>query len=328
MDGIRVSVIIPIYGVEKFIARCAESLFCQTLRDVEYIFINDATRDKSIDILKSVVSRHDDIRDRVMLINLCDNKGLPAARNEGLKAASGEYIFHCDSDDYVEPNMLEDLYEMASVQGADIVWCDWFLSLGKREKVMKQPCYHASIDAVKGMLGGAMKFNVWNKLAKRSLYVGNHIDFPAGYGMGEDMTMIMLFANARKVAYLPKAYYHYVKTNAAAFSRTYSSRHLEELKYNVTRIETFIKERYGNELDDYVSFMKLEAKFPFLLSEDKARLKLWKEWYPEANKYIMKNKTISLRSRILQWAAMKDQFWVVRIYSFLLNHVIYGSLYK
>ena len=77
-----------------------------------------------------------------------------------------------------------------------------------------------------------MKYNVWNKLVRRDLYIDNHIIFPSGYGMGEDMTMMLLFAFARKVAYLPKAFYHYVKLNTVSFSHTYSDRHLKELRYN------------------------------------------------------------------------------------------------
>lgn len=93
----KVSVIVPIYNVSRFIKRCVESLFNQTLDDVEFIFVNDCTPDDSIDILKKVIADYPDRN--TMIINHEVNKGLPAARNTGLKAASGDYIFHCDSDD-------------------------------------------------------------------------------------------------------------------------------------------------------------------------------------------------------------------------------------
>lgn len=328
MEDIKVSVIVPIYNVERFIAICAESLFRQSLQGVEYIFVDDATTDGSMEELQETAGHFPSLQACIKIVRHKVNRGLPAARNTGLAIAEGEYIFHCDSDDFVEPQMLETLYSKAKERDADIVWCDWFLSFENTERLMRQPAYSLPDEAVKAMLGGVMKFNVWNKLARRSLYVDNDIWFPEGYGMGEDMTMIMLFAEAQKVVYVSGAFYHYVKTNTNAFSRTYSDRHLSELRYNVDRIERFIKERFGSELDEYLAFMKLEAKFPLLLSEDSHKLSLWRRWYSEANVFIMKNKRISLRNRLLQWCASKNLMWAVRLYSFMFNRIVYGMLYK
>ncbi len=326
---VKVSVIVPIYGVERFIAHCAESLFKQTLQDVEYIFVDDATPDRSVLVLQEVIESFPNRKEQIRIIRHEQNKGLPAARNTGLVVARGEYIFHCDSDDYVEPDMLESLYNKAIEQNADIVWCDWYLTFAQNERYMKQPEYDSSMDALKGMLGGAMKYNVWNKLAKRSLYVDNNIEFPAGYGMGEDMTMMMLFAVANKVVYQSKAFYHYVKTNTAAFSQTYSARHLEELKYNVNRIERFIHTHYNDSLNRELAFLKLEAKFPFLITNgSNAQYKTWKEWYPEADEYILQNKNVSFRSRLLQWSASKGLWFIVRLYYYVVIRFVYGVMYK
>lgn len=326
----KVSVIIPVYGVEKFISHCADSLMTQTIREgVEYIFVDDASQDASIERLKSVLSKYPERAGQVKILIHERNMGLPAARNTGLAQAKGEYIFHCDSDDFVEPEMLETLYGKAKEEDADIVWCDWYLTFGSTERYMKQPDCNSPEDALKAMLGGAMKFNVWNKLVRRNLYIDNAIVFPAGHGMGEDMTMMMLFAYARKVAYIPKAFYHYVKTNTAAFSQTYSARHLEELQYNVDRISSFIWSRYGNSMEKEVAYMKLEAKFPFLMSDGKdGKYELWSTWYPEANRYIMQNSYISMRRKLIQWFAGKGLFVFVRFHYVFLNKIIYGVLYR
>lgn len=325
---IKISVVIPIYKVEKFIERCVRSLMEQTLQEVEYIFVDDATPDSSIEILQSVLNKYPHRAEQVKVLVHEHNKGLPTARNTGLAVASGEYIFHCDSDDYVEVDMLERLYEEALKKEADIVWCDWFLTFEKNERYMKQPEYSDSEEALKAMLSGGMKYNVWNKLVKRSLYVEHRISFPDGYGMGEDMTMMMLFVHAKKVAYLPVAFYHYVKLNTGAFSQTYSDKHLMELRHNVNRIVSFMQQNYGNSLDKELAFFKLDVKFPFLISSDTKKYNLWKEWYPEANFYILQNKNISTRSRWLQWFAWKDHFWIVRMYHGVLMKVVYGIIYK
>lgn len=316
----KVSVIVPIYKVEAFIERCATTLMKQTLREVEYIFVDDATPDSSIQILEEVVARYPERKEQVRIVHHKVNKGLPAARNTGLALAQGEYIFHCDSDDYVEPTMLEDLYHAANTQEADIVWCDWYLTFAENERYMKQPCFSTPMEALKAMLSGAMKYNVWNKLVCRTLYSDNSIEFPAGYGMGEDMTMMMLFAHAQKVAYVPKAYYHYIKTNTSAFSQTYSDKHLQELKHNVLRIVDYMQEAYGNDLEQELNFFKLDVKFPFLIANNYKR---WEEWYPEANTYILQNRTVSTRTRYIQWLAAKKQYWLVGLYSWVLNNIVH-----
>lgn len=324
---IIVSVIIPIYNVEKFISRCAQSLMEQTLVDVEYIFVDDATPDDSIKVLQGVINQYPDRKNQCRIIHHKQNLGLPAARNTGLAVAQGEYIFHCDSDDFVEPDMLEQLYCKATETDADIVWCDWWLSFAKNERYMKQPEYPTAIEALKGMLSGVMKFNVWNKLIRRSLYEENRITFPAGYGMGEDMTIMRLFARASKVANLPKAFYHYVQQNNGAFCKTFSEKHLSDVRHNVSIVTEDLRDLFGSTLDQELAFFKLDVKFPFLISDDPAKYNLWKNWYPEANRYILKNKRLSLRSRYLQWLAWKNQFWAVWLYYKLVYRVVYGIIY-
>ena len=257
-----------------------------------------------------------------------ENKGLPAARNTGLAVASGEYVFHCDSDDFVEPDMLETLYDEAKKKDADIVWCDWYLSFEHNERYMKQPDYATPMEALKAMLAGLMKFNVWNKLVRRRLYVDNQISFPAGYAMGEDMTMMLLFAVAGRVAYIPQAFYHYVKLNTEAYSQNFSLNHLESVKHNIRTVELFLHSRLGNALDLEIACMKLEAKCPFLMSDRKEMYRLWERTYPEANAYILRNHYISRRRRWVQWCAAKRLWFLVRLHGWIVGKLIYGIIYR
>lgn len=326
----RISVIVPIYRVEAFIARCAESLMCQTLREgVEFIFVDDATPDYSVNILQKVLEKYPERAAQVKILKHNVNKGLPAARNTGLTMAQGEYIFHCDSDDYVEHDMLEVMYRTAIQQQADMVWCDWYLTFNKNERYMRQPSYATAKEALEAMLVGKMKYNVWNKLVRRSLYVENQILFPAGYGMGEDMTMIRIAACAKTVAYVPKAFYHYVKTNINSFCQTYSERHILELQHNVKETATYILLHCGRKWEREVAFLKLEAKFPFLISNGKnGEYHIWMTLFPETNAYIGQNVVISLRNRIIQWFASHNQFWFVWLYNKVVMQWIYDIVYK
>lgn len=325
----KVSVIIPVYKVEKFIERCVRSLMEQTMTDVEYIFVDDASPDDSIQILHKVLADYPERCDYVKILTHNENKGLPAARNTGLSVAQGEYVFHCDSDDFVESDMLDQLYRQAKEMDADIVWCDWWLSFAKNERYMKQPNYTTPLDAVKAMLGGAMKYNVWNKLVKRKLYQKNNIVFPEGYGMGEDMTMILLFAYAQRIKYIPKAFYHYIKNNTDAFTQNHSKKHLKDLQYNVDRVERIISAIYGISLTKEMAFLKLETKFPLLImGSSTEQYKEWVSLYPEANPYIFQNTYISMRSRILEWCAWKKQWWIIKLYYKVVIRLIYGVIYR
>lgn len=328
-NEILVSVIIPVYGVEAFIERCASSLMEQTLREAEFIFVDDASPDGSVRLLREVIARYPERKSRVRLIRHESNRGLPSARNSGMAVARGEYIFHCDSDDYADPGMLERLYRKAKEGDADIVWCDWYLSFERKERYMAQPAYDTPMEALKGLLSGTMKYNVWNKLVRRELYSGHRISFPDGHGMGEDMTMIRLFARAGRVAYLPEAFYHYVKLNGGAFSATRSERHFEDIRYNAGVVIDDLRQLFGERLREEIAFFQLSVKFPLLISDGRdGEYARWSAWYPEANHYILRNKKLSLRGRALQWLAWRHQFWLVRLYYHCVHRLVYGLIYR
>ena len=324
-----ISIIVPIFKVRNFIERCANSLFEQTLKDVEYIFVDDASPDDSIDIVKACIERYPERKEQVRILVHEQNQGLPAARNTGLAVATGEYVFHCDSDDFVEREMLEEMYNVAKTQDADVVYCDFYLSFEKNERYMSNPVYESAEDMFKrGLLGGSMKYNVWNKLVRRRLYTDNSITFPTGHGMGEDMTMIRLAACAKSVAYVPKAFYHYVKLNTNAYSATMSERHKVDILFNVNQTVDFLQNKFGDALDKEIAFFKLNTKLPFLITDDESQYAVWKEWWPEANKYICENKNQSIRPRIVQGMAWKEQWWFVKSYYRLVHRVVYGIIYK
>ena len=323
----KVSVIVPVYGVEKFVEHCAVSLMEQTLDGIECIFVDDCSPDTSVDIIRDVISRYPERDARI--VSHSENRGLPTARNTGLELATGKYVFHCDGDDWIEPDMLEKMYAVAENANADIVYCDFYLSYEKNERYMSNPCLESREELLRqGFLSGAMKYNVWNKLVRRSLYTDNGILFPDGHSMGEDMTMIRLTACAERVKYLPEALYHYVQTNSSAFSKTQSLKQLDDIQYNVDATVSFLREKYGDNIEDDIRNFKLSIKFPFLITDNREQYKLWEEWYPEANSNVLSNRMLSLRAKMLQWMASRKLWFGVRLYYFFVYKVLYRLLYK
>ena len=126
----KVSVIIPVYNVERYIERCVRSLFEQTLIDMEYIFVDDCSPDNSINILESVLEEYPNRKSQVKIIRHLENKGLPIARKTGIDNSTGDYIIQCDSDDWVDKDMYKAMYNMAVNTHSDVVVCGYYVSDG------------------------------------------------------------------------------------------------------------------------------------------------------------------------------------------------------
>ena len=306
----NLSVIIPVYRVETYIARCARSLLEQTMQEgVEFIFVDDASPDGSMAVLERVIGEYPERQQQVHILHHETNRGLPTARNTGLAAATGEYVFHCDSDDFMEPDALQQLWDAARRNDADAVYSDFYLTTPKGNRYMRCPAYTTAAEALQGLLHGTMKYNVWNKLVRRSLYSNltkaSHTlgslegAFPNGHAMGEDMTMLLLFAKAQRVAYLPIATYHYVRQNEHAFTAARSEASYDDLRYNAERV---IRHLAGNVAEEDLACFKLNVKFPFLISSRREDYERWCNWFPEADAYIPLHQ-VSLRSRLLERSA-------------------------
>lgn len=324
---ISLSVIIPVYGVAMFAERCARSLMSQTLRDgVEFIFVDDCTPDDSIAIIERIVAKYPERKGQVTILHHKENKGLPAARNTGLDAAKGKYIYHFDGDDFAEPELLEKMLRTAEENDADYVWADWLLTYEHSDRRMSQPTFSTPEDALRGILTGRMKYNVWNKIVKRNLYTDNNIWFPAGYGMGEDMTMIRLLACAKTVAHCPYADYHYVRTNSEAMTSNMSDKSYADISYNVDLTVSFLKNKIKKDITLLAGAFCLHTKFPLLISQDKNDYLRWKTLWPESNAYI-DCAGFSTRNRILNKLAAKSLWNVVKLH-FIVYNFVYRICYR
>lgn len=239
----KVSVIVLIYKVEKYIERCARSLFCQTMQDIEYIFVNDCTPDHSIQVLQSVIDEYPQRKSDIKIISHEKNMGSGAARNTGLEAAGGEYVIYCDGDDWVDPDMYEKLYIKAREDNADIVMCDYYEEKrGKRIRYNQNPFRYKG-NIVEQMLVGKLHSSVWGALVRKSLYEDNHIQFPVGISMWEDLcTSVRLHCFAHRVSYVEEAFYHYaIYMNSVSHHTT--MKQLEDMISACLLVESFFKEQ-------------------------------------------------------------------------------------
>ena len=319
------SIIVPVYNVQNYIAQCIKSIQNQTFYDFEILVVDDCGTDCSMDIVKKFAL--DDAR--IKIIKHDRNLGLGAARNTGLDNATGEYVYYLDADDFIEDNTLELLYKEADETETDIVGCEWFLSFNKNERHMVQPKVSSGEELFIKMARGVIRWNLWLFMVKRSLYEDNNIRFIDKMNMGEDMMVMMKLAlYSNKVSILNIPLYHYIQTKSDSLTRNWSKGYMDQITANVNEVERHVKGSYGDRFNKEINFLKLNIKLPLLISASTADYEKWMKWFPEANNSIMYNKDISLRTRMIQMFAYKRQYWLLKLYYYLIIRFVYGILYK
>lgn len=217
----KLSVIVPVYGVEKYIARCVRSVLSQSYEDIEVIFVDDATPDQSVAILQQTASEFPQKKWRI--VHHASNKGLAAARRTGIEVATGEYIMHVDSDDYLEHDALEKLAGIIQQTDADVVVMDFFFEWDCKRKVYSDVFSSDSHEYCRLLISGANMPNAWRHVIRRSLYHQTGIYPTEGLNFGEDylvLPRICWFAN--RIAKIQQPLYHYRQTNASAMTRNVS----------------------------------------------------------------------------------------------------------
>ena len=243
----KISVIVPVYNVEKYIAKCLKSLTLQTLQGIEIIIVNDGSLDRSIDIIEKYV------KENPTKIKYYEKKngGLSTARNYGLEYATGEYIAFLDSDDYVEINMYEEMYNLAKKENADMVECDFIWEWEYGKKVYdKRKEYKTKEDMMK-----KPRVVAWNKIYKREILNKNKIRFPEGL-IYEDMEFFYkLLPHLNKISYINKYFVHYIQRKDSISNK--QTKKIEDIFKILDNIFDYYKEQnLYNQYEKELKYMK------------------------------------------------------------------------
>ena len=297
----KISVIVPVYNVEKWIERCAHSLFEQTLDDIEYIFVNDCTPDNSIEVLKQTLERYPKRKNNVKIIHHEVNKGLTSARNSGLAEAEGEYIAHCDSDDWVEPTMYEELYNKAIEDNADVVYSDLKMIFKDKEEYYTTAKH--SLDKKKMMKNyiASVWTVLWNFIAKRDLYISNNLKSPTHLCYCEDFWLsVRLFHFAKNISYINKAFSNYNRQNEGSITHKLNKKtEREEQTAYLETIEFFKEQGVVDRYEQELSWRILKGKQEMVL--DSSRHEEFVEMYPTSHKYIWTCPYINKKLKVMMW---------------------------
>lgn len=324
----RISLIIPVYNAEASLPEMLRSLSAQRFCDFDVIFVDDGSTDRTPEILQDFAA------DSGILCRIVrqENRGVAAARNQGLAAAAGDYVGFVDADDRLEPDALEKASRvLTSADGVtDIVGWDWTLGFEKNGRYMRQADYTTPLQALQNLMGGTMRWNLWLFLIRRDLLVRLDIRFIDGANMGEDMQfMIKAFSTADRVIQLHAPLYRYNAMSETSLSRQFSDRRRAEIERNLSEATAAVASSpYAETLTSYTQYLKLFLKLPLLISNDRSNYELWYRWWPEANMAAMANKALPLRTRLLQRAAAHRHWLVIRLYYLFIYRVVYGILYR
>ncbi len=259
----KISLIAPIYGVEKYIRQFAESVLAQTYDDIQFIFVNDGTKDCSMEILEALIEEQfSHLRLRIVIVNK-ENGGLPSARKAGLEVAEGEYILFADSDDWLDTDAVERVLAVAERTDADIVYFDLVKEYGGGKMSIKHERHYTAENRlvwIENMFNYRSFGYTVTKCFRRKLYTENKIVFPK-LGMHEDIClMAQIIFYAQSIAQLSEPLYHYRKDNPAAMcSQKRSVRHIASSRNMVGVIEAFKDDLKGSPMEFVADGVVLRA---------------------------------------------------------------------
>lgn len=251
----KVSILIPVYGVEQYIAECARSLFNQTYRDLEFIFVDDCSPDNSISVLKKVLEDYPDRANQVHIIHHETNKGVGTARQTAFTHATGECIMHADSDDLLPADAVELLVGRMQKRVYDIVSGAYAEYRNQTIGAIKLPPTLPSQYYVRQLLcQNLVKHNLWGRLYRRAFLQENNISFVPGIDYCEDYTVITRAFFSARYTTIDDLVYYYRTDNITSYTHQISHKNLVSmLKANAVVIDFFrkndVKRLYHQALD-------------------------------------------------------------------------------
>lgn len=298
----KISIIVPVYGVEDYIERCARSLFEQTFDDIEYIFVDDSSPDNSISILECIAANYPQRKKSVKIIRHDVNQGLPSTRHTGLLNATGDYILHCDSDDWLDLNACAILYDKAIKTDSDVVVFDIARTDGQKQIGYTKGTRIDNVDDfVIDMMLMKSSWSVVNKLFKREVY-SVVWEYPK-YGVGEDLGLCMqLIHGCKKMSFVDMPLYNYYinpKSLTHDVTEEKALKRYRECKSNADLVISFYDNYVDEEFKSFLFFIKWSVRYTIWgLVHNKNYFELWRNTYPEVDREVLLSRHVRLSEKL------------------------------
>jgi len=262
MPALPFSIIVPVYNDENNLKRCLDSIVSQTFTDFECLLINDGSTDNSPAICDEYAKKDSRIR-----VFHKSNEGISKTRQFGINNSTGRFTVFVDSDDWIEPSLLQNVTQAINAGNPDIIFMDFFdeNSSGKESCISQNISIFDTDNVIRQVLEGNLFSCLWNVIIKRELYFLNNISFAEGINYGEDsLFVIELLLNNPKIEYLNGAFYHHTFNHNSFTRKNMKNRYMERSKF-LNQIPLLL-EKYGHfDFAEY-NFFPLNDKYEMLCS--------------------------------------------------------------
>ncbi len=242
----KVQIIVPLFNMENYISKTLDSLINQTLKDIEILCINDGSTDSSLELIENYSTK-----DKRVKVFSKPNGGIADARNFGLSKVTAPYFAFVDSDDTVEPNFIEEMYQKAIQEEADVVTCDFWWSYPKKEKLQKDGPYETKEELLISMFA-----TLWNKLYRTDWVKSLEIQFPTGYRYEDASFLYKMVPYLSKWAYVDKPFVHYLQRDGSI-----THNHNEKVKDMIFVFEDLV---HFYQIRDLYDLYKTELEYLFI----------------------------------------------------------------
>ena len=311
-SSINVSILVPIYNVEKYIGVCLDSIFTQTYTNVTYVFVDDCSTDNSLQVLKSKLTEYSIPSGNYTIICHSENKGIAQTRIDLLREAKGDYVQFIDSDDWIEKDMVEKMVEATDNGKIDVVGCDFMWEYEDGKSIanydhFSDTCYDNMIKTINFQITPVL----WKLLIKKDLF--NHITIPQHINVGEDYIIsIKLFFYASSFTYLHRHLYHYVQVNSSRLSSQIRRGIKDHIKA-VQEVEDFFRKQriLSDEIIEQLNLRKFNIRSNFLNNRF-LDYEEYKKCFPES-KGIWRKINYSKREQIKFWLADHKLFFLLKL---------------
>ena len=313
------SILVPFYKVEKYVGRCVESLFTQTYKNIEYVFVNDCTPDKSAEVIQKYIDYYN-IADKCKMITHDQNQGISASRNDCLDNMTGDYFLFVDSDDYIDKDMVELLVEAAIREEADISGCGYIEEFSDHSVEHPQKYTNNHEEMMRAITVLTIKGVMW-KLLIRSNIVTDHkeeVRFIPDRNMVDDyLFCCQVFYYAQRFAGVDRCMYHWIQYNPNNYTHT-TIFAVESQAAAIRKVEEFYREKGVLEIvKEELNQRKFISKLPLLLDKKCFDVYRWRSLFPESNN-MKKNIVFSKKQQMLFNFAMSPFYWLLQVVKFAL----------
>lgn len=322
-----VSILVPAYNSEKTIAAALDSILAQDYPNIQVCIVNDCSTDGTSSEIEHYKPMLQSKGFSVEIVCNNTNLGAAASRNRLLSLATGTYVMFADSDDTLAPGMVSKAVRLAEENNCDIVGWDWTLSDAHTSRYMKQPGCHSPRQALTSLMSGTMRWNLWLFMFRRQLF--NGFMFTPGMNMGEDMMCVLSLMNrAQCFCQLHESLYRYSQTDSS-ISRSMTGSNMRQVTDNLEKVESMLKKDNHHCIPArYLEFLKLNIKLPLLVRADKHDYICWSKWFSASNRYIILNRALPFRTRLLQIMAQFRLWPLVSLYDRLVYKHAYRLLFN